>query len=863
MIETGNIPPRFSLTLIRWLCKADLVEELEGNLYQYYQEHTGKWQNLKYWYQVFCYLRPSMLKTFKLKNSGPMFIFNPLLTIRNLSRHRATSLINILGFTLGLTATIFLYFYLSDELSNDSFHAGGNEIYRVLRVSDLNGDPYRIGVTSGPFAGALQNDFPDAIQHTTRAFPQDGLVAYGDKKFNESKLLFADANFFEFFSFPLVSGNKASVLTNNNSVVISEEMAEKYFGQKDPIGEILELDNELLFEVTGIFTEPPHKSHLDFDMVLTISFFERFEWFGHWWNNGLMTYVKINSPAVAAQVETQLGGFMDKYFGDDFKQSGTRVDLTLEPLSDIYFNRATRYDWARHGNLQTVIILAIVAIAILFIACFNYVNLSIAQSFLRVKEVGVRKVLGVNRKRLMAQILSESLMILLIAILLSIGICELLNPAFNVFFDLDIDLTWWQPSVWVVLVSLILFILAIAGIYPSLLLSSISPVTAMRGGKITTGRSTIRKVLVVTQFAISIFLIVATLLISAQKDFLDNKDLGFEREAVVLVDVDNQQIRNKRQEFKDRLLSNSNIRHVSGVSGEPGGFHDTSGFLIEGVADNNRMRTLFTDQDFLDLFDLNILYGRGFDHNLDADTALVMLVNERALEEIGLTADELIGRKADMPTWGITSLKVIGVVEDYHFSTLKDEIEPLAILLSPYSRKIAIKVNEGNLHESLTYVGQVYEELVPDFPITYEFLDDQLGQLYANEQKQARVFSVFAMISVFLAGLGIFGLAAYASLLRQKELGIRKVLGASPTQIIRLISKDFVILVLIGGIIALPAAWYFIQQWLGEFPHRIQLGNHWLDFVLGMVSALIIAVLTVSVKTYQAAVSNPTESINH
>ena len=862
MSRDKNTPPRLSLRIIQWVCKAELVEELEGNLYQFYQEQEGKWRTLKYWYQVLCYLRPSMLKTYKINNSGPMFIFNPLLTFRNLARHRTTAVINVLGFTLGLTATIFLYFYLADELSNDTFHAHKADIYRVIRVADLNGDPYKIGVTSGPFASALQNDFPDAITHITRAYPQDGLVAYGDKQFNERNLLFADPNFFEFFSFPLLLGTPSSVLTNSNSVVLSEAMAQKYFGEEDPIGQILELDHEFLFTVTGIFGDTPEKSHLEFDMVLSISFFDRYEWFGDWWNNGLMTYVRIPSPVVAEQLSTQLATFMDKYFGEDFESTGSRVDLALEPLTDIYFNRSTRYDPARHGNLQTVIILGVVALAILFIACFNYVNLSIAQSFLRVKEIGVRKVLGVNRRRLMAQILGESLMILLTAIILSIGICEWLNPVFNTYFDLQIDLIWWDPAVWVVLCILIFFMLIIAGIYPSLLLSSIAPVVAMRGGKISTGRSTMRKGLVISQFAISIFLMVATLLISAQKNYLDNKELGFDQEAVILVDIDNQQIRSHRRAFKERLLTNSNVRKVSGMSGEPGGFHDTSAFRIDGVKENRRMRTLFTDQDYTDLFNISLLAGRSFDHQLDADTANVMLVNRKALEEIGLTADQLIGRQADMPTWGLSNLRIIGVVEDFHFSTLKDEIEPLAIMLSPYSRKLAVKVNEARLHENIQFIEEVYRDLVPDYPMTYHFLDEQLGQLYANEQKQARVFTVFAMISVFLACLGIFGLVAYASLLRQKELGIRKVLGATPSQIIRLISRDFVILVLLGGLVAIPAAWYFMQQWLGEFPHRIDLVSHWLEFVLALLAALFIAIITVSAKTYQAAIANPTESIS-
>lgn len=792
-----------------------------------------------------------------------MFLFDPVLTLRNLAKHRVTTTINIFGFMLGLVSAFFLYFYVWNELATDRFQANKEQIYRAIRISDLNGTPYHIGVTSGPYAEALRNDFPDAVINTMRALPENGLVSFGEKKFNEQHLLFADAGFFQFFSFPLLVGDPASVLENANSVVISEAMADKYFGDENPLGKILQVDNQYPFQVTGVFKAAPSKSHLEFDMVFTISFYDRFSWFGDWWNNGLMTYVQIPNAAIAEQVNQQLGGFMDKYFGEDFARSGSRVDLTLEPLTDIYFNNETRYDWAQHGNLQTVLILIIVGIAILFIACFNYVNLNIAQSFLRVKEVGVRKVLGVSKKRLIVQFLGESLMVLLIATLLSIGISEALNPAFNTYFGLEVDLRWWSSSFWLLLACTLVLILIIAGLYPSSHMSAISPISAMRGGKISSGKSSIRKVLVTSQFALSIFLIVATLLINAQQHYLNSKDLGFDREAVILVDMDNQQIRSNRQTFKERLLANAQVRSVSHLSGEPGGFHDTSVFLIEGVDENRRMRTLFTDQDFIDLFGLEVVAGRGFDRQLDSDTALVLMINEKALEEIGLTAEELINRNADMPGWGRENLKIIGVVKDYHFSTLKDEIEPLAIQLSPFSRKLAIKVNANAINTSLVFVDEVFRELAPDFPMSYQFLDENLERLYLNEQKQARVFTAFSMVSIFLACLGIFGLAAYTAQLRQKELGIRKVLGATPTQIIRLISKDFIAMVCFGGIVALPGVWYFMNDWLGTFAHRIVLVEHWQQFLIGLIAAVAISLLTVSLKTYQAAGKNPVNSIRH
>lgn len=792
-----------------------------------------------------------------------MFHFNPILTFRNLYRHKSTSVISICGFTLGLVSTIFLYFYISSELSYDSFHKDGDQIYRAIRLSGINDDAYRIGVTSGPYARALENDFPSAITSSTRAYPQDGLISFGNKKFKENKLLFADANFFEFFSFPLVYGEPESVLAEANSAVISRATAKKYFGESDPIGQLLEVDNEFQFIITGIMEDPINKSHLEFDIVLTISFFDRFSWFSDWWNNGLMTYVKIPTPEMAANVGSGLADFMDKYFADDFEESGNRVDLMLEPLNDIYFNNDTRYDWARHGNINAVYILGLVAIAILFIACFNYVNLSIAQSFMRTREVGVRKVLGVRKWRLTLQFLGESFMILSIAMLFSIGICQLINPIFNRFFELQINLNWLDPGVWIFFVIVFAIILLTSGIYPAILLSSFRPIAALKGSKVSSGRSGIRKGLVISQFAISIFLIITTLLIAEQNNYMNTKDLGFRKDAVILVDLDNSEIRRSGDVFKERLLNNTNVIKASNVSGEPGGFHDASSFKISGLEENVRMRTLFADTDYLELFEIELMAGRDFSLDLDSDTANVMIFNEQAVKELGLTPEELIGRKASMPGWGIENSSIVGIVSDFHFSTLKDEVEPLAIICGRNQRRLAVKMNPEYLKEGLLFIEQTYKEISPEFPMSYEFLDESLAQLYENEEKQARVFSAFSGISIFLACLGIFGLAAYTAQQRQKELGIRKVLGATPQQIIGLISKDFIFLVIVAAIIAVPVVWFFMEKWLDDYAYRITLSDHWYFFFLGGVSAVVIALLTISFKAYRTAISDPTDSIRN
>ncbi|MEO9484451.1 MAG: ABC transporter permease [Ekhidna sp.] len=856
-------PPKFSLNLIRWFCKDELVEELQGDLEQYYTEtNQSTYKGLKYWYQVFNYLRPSTLKSFQNSNSGPMFIFNPILTLRNLYRHFSTTLISLLGFTMGLVATIFLYFYIYSEVSTDDFHLEKDEIYRAVRVSEINGTPYRIGVTSAPYAQALINDYPSDISSVTRALPESGLVAVGDKRFQEDDLLFVDQNFFQFFSFPLEIGDKESVLSTANAVVLTKEAAKKYFGNEDPIGQILEVDNTYEFIVTGVLAELPGNTHLEFSAVLPIDLFERFDWFGGWWNNGLNTYVKVPTPEIADNLESKLSQFMDKYMGDDFAAAGSRVDLELEPLTEIYFNNETRYDFAQHGSFSSIVTLGAVAIAILFIACFNYVNLSIAQSFMRAKEVGVRKVLGGSRWRLIGQFLSESLMILFFSILISIGLCELLNPVFNSFFGLEVELNWLDLNVITFFFSLVIAILLSSGVYPAVLLSSFRSVAILKGSKLTSGKNVgLRKALVVTQFAISIFLIVASLLIFVQTNYLNSKDLGFSKEAIVLVDLNNSEIRSQRQQFKDRLLSSANVKGVTMMSGEPGGFHDASSFDVTGLSESLRMRTLFTDTDYFDVMEIDLVAGRDFSRELDSDEGYTVIFNQKAAVDLGLEPDEVIGRKISMPGWDISDVPVVGVVSDYHFSTLKDEVEPLAILAGGFHRKMAVKINMTNMEDGLLLIDRTFKELAPEFPMSYEFLDDSLRDLYEKEQQQAKVFSAFSALSIFLACLGIFGLAAYASQQRQKELGIRKVLGATAQQIIGLISREFVWLVVIASCIAIPIVWYFIQNWLGEYAYRIEMLDYWYVFAFGGVVTILIALVTVSIKTYKAAISDPTESI--
>lgn len=864
MAKRSTYPPSFSLRLIRWLIRHELQEEIEGNLIEYYQqgqEAHQKGSGLRYWFQVLNYLRPSTLKQIKNSNRYNMFIFNPLFTIRNLFKQGTSSLINVLGFALGLVCVFFLYFHIKSEMSYDNFHADKDKIYRALRVANPEAGNELIGVTSGPFGPALLNDFPNSIESTCRTMPGDALVTIEDQQFMEQQIILADSNFFSFFSYPLLAGTPDQVLKGLNNVVLTKETAQKFFRDEDPLGKVIRIDNQEDFVVSGIIDDLPSKSHLQFSMVLNINFIRSS--LNTWWNNGLFTYAKIDSPEEADYVNSQLSGFMDKYFAESFERNNFRMSLVLEPLGDIYFDKNISFDFVEHGDLNTIYILGAVGIAILLIACFNYVNLSIAQSFKRAKEIAIRKVLGGDKTRLTLQFLGESLTVLLFATGLAVGLAMLVYPLLNGYFGLNVVFDWTDPNLLTFGGALLFITLVVAGLYPALLLSSFHPLKALKGSKSNSGKNVVvRKSLVIAQFLIAIFMISATLLISQQMRYIQNKDLGFNREAVVMVDINNREIRAQLDAFKNSFEDEPDIISATAVGGEPGGFHDVTLIAIPGKVDNQRINIGWADEDYFETFEIEMVSGRSFAQNLESDEGQTAVINQKAMEVLGLTLDDVLETRAVMTSWDL-NVRIVGVAKDYHFSSLKNEMEPLIIINGLRPRRLAIKVNANNLTQAMAAIQDNWEQFSPEYPIEYNFLDDSIGQLYEKEAKQNKVFSAFSAISIFLACMGVFGLATYTARQRQKELGIRKVLGASARQIIGLLSKEFVLLIVVASVIAIPVAWFFMARWLSDFAYQISIASNWPLFLFSGIAVLLITFLTIGAKTYSAAVSNPTESIRY
>ena len=781
--------------------------------------------------------------------------------LRSFLNHKFFSLINLFGLSLGLGVAILIALYISSELSYDKFHTRGDQIYRVLRIGDINDNEYLIGVTSGPYGPALKNDFPESIKEVVRVRPGEALVSYDDRSFLEKKFFLADKNFFEIFSFPLTVGDPAHVLANPNSIVITQEMAHKYFGNSDPIGQSLRVDDQFDFIISGVAPKP-RNSHLEFDFVASLGAIENFEWFQEWWNNGLFTYVLIDTPEEAEKVESQLPAFIDKYLGDDFRKSGRRVDPTLQPLSDIYFQRETRYDPALHGDKDAVYSFALIALFILVIACINYMNLATARAGRRAKEIGVRKVLGAAKMKLIFQFFSESLLMTILAMTVAAGSVELFLPYFNSTFEFDLSVTFLDPQVLLTGSVLVLIVSLLASCYPAFLLSSFQPASALKSQSEQRLRGvSLRQCLVVFQFCISIFLIISTFLIGQQLKYLRTKDLGFNNEHVVLVPMNNRDIFQRRNDFTGRLRREGGVIEVSSMSGQPGGFHDTMAFGVEGKDQNWRFRTVFADYDYVKTLGLRIVAGRDFSRDFGTDINQAVLLNETAVRNLGWTSEQAIDKEMYNVLSDTVKSRVVGVVADYHFSSLKDAIEPLIISMHPRQRMFAIRVTASGIQKTLTIIEDHWRALSPGFPMEFSFLDETFYKLYRQEQRESELFRIFAFIANSIACLGLLGLAAFSSEQRTKEIGIRKVLGASIPNVLFMLSKDFVKLVLIANLIAWPVAWYLMRGWLQGFAYRIDIS--WWTFCLAGTIALIVAMFTVSAQAIKAALANPVTSLKY
>ena len=779
---------------------------------------------------------------------------------RNLVKNKVFSFINILGLTIGITVCMMIYLFIMNEFSVDHFHKNKDHIYRVMRGAAVDDKSISVAYLSGMHAPALLNDFKGQIVSAVRVSQNDNLFAVGAKSFHEKKELDVDTGFFSLFSFPLIYGNPTTVLKDLNNVVLTESTAKKYFGSiDDAMGKIIMLNKETPLKVTGVAKDVTSNSHLDFDIVMPLDRHKDAGWMTTWINNGVYTYIQLAPNMSQAQIEKQLPAFVEKYLGSDLRKYGFKWSLSLTPLKDVYFD-STGLDNAKHGDKTVVYIFLSIAILILLIACINFMNLSTIRAAERSKEVGLRKVLGALRNNLVWQFIGESVLLTTISSILSVALLLLVMPWYNQLLGYILHVSWNASPIYLFIVGIIIIAGFLAGSYPALFLSAFSPVQALKGKlKLGKGGASFRQVLVVVQFSISVFLIIGTIIITKQMSYVKNKQLGYNNEQTLIIPIDNNDIYNNLNSFKTQLQNETAVQSVSAMSGEPGGYFDGQMFDVEGHPEKSNASTEYADFEFVKTLGLKIIAGRDFSAQFPTDTTDAVLINKTAAAKLGWTPQQAIGKWIFNTVRDSNKRRVIGVVDDFNFKSLKQDVDALVISPATDRRQILVKLKPGNLQAGIDITKNAYNKAASAYPFEYKFLDQQFDELYKKDIRQQTILSVFAGLAILVACLGLFGLASFTATKRFKEIGVRKVLGSSVQGIVVLLSKDLLKPVIIATCISLPLDYYAMNKWLQNFAYQTTIS--WWIFVLAALITFGIALVTVSFQAIKAAVANPVKSL--
>ncbi|QMU31214.1 ABC transporter permease [Adhaeribacter radiodurans] len=775
------------------------------------------------------------------------------IALRNLLRHKAFSFINILGLALGMTCSILIMLWVQDETSYNKFHKNGPQLYRIM--ANLNwGETQTGNNTPQPLGEALRKDIPE-ITHVAQMTDWDlGVIFKANGKTNkETKGRFVGPELFQMFSFPLVEGDPKTALATPDAIVISQSLARKYFGNQAALGQIINLKDQSNVRVTGVMQDMPQNSSLRVDFVLPIEVFvKKNDWVKTWGNFSLTTFLQLRPDANFAKVDAQVRKYMPQNHPEQ------KADFFLQPLSEMHLH-AYKAGKPDGGRIVYVRLFTLVAVFILLIACINFMNLATARSAKRSKEVGIRKVIGAARSLLMGQFMGEALLTALLAMLLSLLLVILLLPTFNQVTGKFINLNYTHPAFLLSLGGITVLTGLIAGSYPALFLSSLEPVKVLKGNiKFGFKSLLFRKGLVVFQFTLSLILMVGTAVIYRQINFIQNRNLGFDRENVISIGVEGGLDKNIKV-FKTELLQTPGIKGVTTTSDLPMSIYNSSADLQwPGKSDKKAtsISGVFVDYDYFTTMNIRLKDGRTFSRDFASDSSAYM-INEAAADMMGMKNP--IGQTVSF--WNGKG-KIIGVVQNFHTQSLHEPIKPLIMLPLPEPRGeglVLIRTEPGKTKEALTNLEKVTRKYNPGYPFEYKFLDEVFEEQYKSEMTIGTLINCFAGLAIFISCLGLFGLALFTAEQRTKEIGVRKVLGASVVNIVALLSKDFLKLVVLANVLAWPLAWWAMSKWLQNFAFRADLG--WWIFALAGVATLGIALLTVSFQAVRSAVANPVNSL--
>jgi putative ABC transport system permease protein len=797
---------------------------------------------------------------------------------RSLRKQPFFTFLNTFGLAIGIAGALLISLYIYDELSYDKMFADADRIHRVNADIKFGGEDRKFAVTPAPIAETIDNDFSE-VELTTRFRTRgSALVRKVDTEVNikEQQATYVDSTFFEMFGIDLLVGDLKTALKLPNTLVLTKTAAEKHFGINEALGQNLLLNNEETYTVTGVIDDLPDNSFLrEHTVFMAMAGYEDSR-IVNWGSNNYQTYIKLIPSANIEDLQAPLRAFLGKYVipgvqqfmpgitEEQFKAAGNHLIYSTIPLTDIHLNSDRVAEISANNDIQSIYILSFIAVFIIVLACVNFMNLSTAHSLKRAKEVGIRKTLGSNKGELIRQFLVESVLVSFGSLLLALVFAVIALPFFNELADKDISMPYTNPLFWLILLASASVLGLLSGSYPAFFMSKFIPVKVLKGDSGSLGGSNVRNALVIFQFAISVFLVISTLVVYQQLEYIQNKDLGFSKDQVLIVD-DVYTIGGQVASFKEEVKKLGFVFNatLSSFFPTPSSRSDSDFAPLEGATDQENavsMQRWGVDYDYISTMDFKIIAGRDFDKKFKNDSTSI-IVNESAVAVMGVTPEKAIGLSytPDMGSENPKYYKIIGVVKDFHFSPFRDEIESLSMHLGDFAYSLAIKLEKGSFTNAIKSIEGIWNKVAPGQPFDYYFMEDSFNNTYKSEQRLGHIFIIFTILSILIACLGLFGLAAFNAQKRTKEIGIRKVMGASVSQITYRLSSDFLKLVLVAILISLPIGWFAMNKWLEDFSYRIEIG--WWVFALATLLAVAIAILTVSYQSIKAAIANPVKSL--
>ena len=778
--------------------------------------------------------------------------------LRHIRKHFGYSLLNIIGLTLGITSAMFLIIYVSDEISYDRYHEKADRIYRVSSKITETDDQFTWIVAQIPMGPQVVQDYPE-VESFVRFINMPGeLYKYEDKEYIENNFYYADSTLFDIFTYRVLEGEVQSAVRDPGKIVLTRTAAARYFGDTDPIGKIIKSGDDS-YEVTGIIEDVPSNSHFRFDAVAARNNLPK--QLGNWGDFGVFTYLLLPEETDVKAFEEKIQGMYDAHMKTIFEPLKINIEYILEPIKKIHLYSTNAAEPEPTGSITYVIIFGIVALFLILIAAMNYMNLATARSAGRAREVGLRKVVGSKRGTLIGQFLSESIVLTVISLIISAILLIVLLPKFNLLAGKSFDLSiLYSPEAIISFIGIILVVGIAGGSYPAFYLSHFNPVTVLKG-EVTRGSagSLFRKILVIVQFTISVAMIICTLVVFRQLNYLKTMDQGFDQENVISLRLLNQDMVRKYPVLKTSLLENNDIEYVTSTNTPVG---EGSGKVIFNMETDQGMSQrginfAVVDHDFVEALGIDIVEGRDFSQDMPSDTLYSVVVNQTLAKRLAWT--EPIDKKVQLGDGAQINARVIGVMEDYHQTGMYNEIESLMLVYRERNNIVYLKLNGRNNEQTLEYIKDTWEEIFPDQPFTYTYLSERFNNQFEADEKRGFIFTLFTILAILIACLGLYGLASYMVEQRTREIGIRKVFGADEKSVVRLILRDFLILVSISIVIAVPVSYYLMTRWLENYVYRS--GISVLLLIFAALITIALTLITISFKAYKAAVLNPAESI--